>query len=296
MNALMRPMALVLLLIAPGLTPLARPAPDQPMDTQILQRQDLPYTFNTLDVDSADGLRHYRVWIGKPRQPAPARGYPSLWILDGNAAVGVLDEALLKRLANGRAPLLVALGYQTPLRIERNARTRDYTPQRPGADTQTDPLTNVPSGGADAFLDVLRDRIRPQVAAQVRLDTHDQTLWGHSYGGLLVLHTLFTRPTMFSHYAAASPSLWWSDPLMLEESRTLKKAATHLTLMRGTAEPATPQGPPAAEPDRLMKQMVKQLKGVKGLTLDYHTFNGMSHGETLPASLRYVMKRQYARR
>ena len=91
MNLLMRPLALVLLLAAPGLTTLARPAPDQPMDTQILQRQDLPYTFNTLDLDSADGQRHYRIWIGKPTHPAPASGYPSLWMLDGNAAVGALE-------------------------------------------------------------------------------------------------------------------------------------------------------------------------------------------------------------
>ncbi|MFK3795803.1 alpha/beta hydrolase [Pseudomonas sp. NPDC088444] len=295
MNALMRPLALVLLLTAPGLATLARPAPDQPMDTQILQRQDLPYTFNTLDFDSADRQRHYRLWIGKPNRPAPAQGYPSLWMLDGNAAVGALDEDLLKRLAKGRAPLLVAIGYQTPLRIERSARTRDYTPLRNGVAEQKDPLTNVPSGGADAFLDLLQNRMRPQVQEQVKLNAHDQTLWGHSYGGLLVLHTLFTRPQMFNHYAAASPSLWWDEPLITAESQHLKSPHASLLLMRGTAEPATPQAPLAAKPDRLARQMVARLSNVKGLKLEYHAFDGMSHGETLPASLRYVMERAYCR-
>lgn len=295
MNLLMRPLALVLLLAAPGLTTLARPAPDQPMDTQILQRQDLPYTFNTLDLDSADGQRHYRIWIGKPTHPAPASGYPSLWMLDGNAAVGALDPDLLKGLANGRAPLLVAIGYQTPLRIERNGRTLDYTPKRSGVSEQKDPLTDVPSGGADAFLDLLRDRIRPQVAEQVKLDAHDQTLWGHSYGGLLVLHTLFTRPQMFNHYAAASPSLWWDEALISAESQRLKAPHASLLLMRGSAEPATPRGPATAEPDRLAKQMMARLKKVSQLKLEYHCFAGMSHGETLPASLRYLMQTQYLR-
>ncbi|MFJ3485539.1 alpha/beta hydrolase [Pseudomonas sp. NPDC090202] len=296
MRTVIRPLALVTLLLAPGLTTLARPAPDQPMDTQILQRQDLPYAFNTLDLDSADGQRHYRIWIARPRQSAPAQGYPSLWMLDGNAAVGVLDVELLKRLAEGRAPLLVAIGYQTPLRIERNARTLDYTPRRSAGDVQHDPLTNVPSGGADAFLDLLRDRIRPQVAAQVPLDPAEQTLWGHSYGGLLVLHTLFTRPQLFNHYAAASPSLWWDEQRVFEESRQLHSPHASLLLMRGSAEPATPQGPPVAEPDRLAKRMVEQLKQVQGLKLEYHSFDGMSHGETLPASLRYVMEQNYLRR
>jgi predicted alpha/beta superfamily hydrolase len=295
MKLSMKSLALVLLLAVPGLSTLARPAPDQPMETQILQRQDLPYTFNTLDLDSADGQRHYRVWIGKPRQPSPPQGYPSLWMLDGNAAVGALDEDLLKRLAQGRAPLLIAIGYQTPLRIERNARTVDYTPERPGLDVQKDPLTNVPSGGADAFLNLLRDRIRPRVAEQAPLDAHEQTLWGHSYGGLLVLHTLFTRPHLFNHYAAASPSLWWDETLLFEESAQLKTPNASLLLMRGTAEPASPQGPPAAEPDRLARQMVERLQVVNGLKLDYHTFDGMSHGETLSASLRYVMETLYLR-
>lgn len=295
MNLLMRPLALVLLLAAPGLTTLARPAPDQPMDTQILQRQDLPYTFNTLDLDSADGQRHYRIWIGKPNHAAPAKGYPSLWMLDGNAAVGALDPDLLKGLANRRAPLLVAIGYQTPLRIERNGRTLDYTPTRRGVSEQKDPLTDVPSGGADAFLDLLRDRIRPQVAKQVKLDAHDQTLWGHSYGGLLVLHTLFTRPQMFNHYAAASPSLWWDEPLISAESQQLKAPHASLLLMRGSAEPATPRGPATAERDRLAKEMVARLKKVPGLQLQYHSFAGMSHGETLPASLRYLIHTRYLR-
>ncbi|MBF3166256.1 ferric enterobactin esterase PfeE, partial [Pseudomonas aeruginosa] len=73
------------------------------------------------------------------------------------------------------------------------------------------------SGGADAFLDLLRDGMRPAVAAQAPLDTARQTLWGHSYGGLLVLHALFTRPGEFARYAAASPSLWWRDGAILGE-------------------------------------------------------------------------------
>jgi predicted alpha/beta superfamily hydrolase len=295
MNALLRPLTLVLMLAVPGLTTLARPAPDQPMETQILQRQDLPYTFNTLELDSVDGQRHYRIWIGQPRQPAPAQGYPVLWMLDGNAAVGVFDEALLEALAKGRAPLLVAIGYQTPLRIERNARTRDYTLQRPGLAVQQDPLTGVPSGGAEAFLDLLHDRIRPLIARQLPLDDSDQTLWGHSYGGLLVLHTLFTRPQLFNHYAAASPSLWWDEQLLFEESARLKTPGASLLLMRGGAEPASPKSPPEAQPDRLARQMVERLQGVSGLRVDYHSFDGMSHGETLPASLRYLMQQAYLR-
>lgn len=286
-------LALLLALALPVQAAQARPTPDQPMDTHLLQRNDLSYRFSSLLIDSADGQRHYQLWIGRPTTPPPAGGYPLVWMLDGNAAIGALDPPLLKTLADGKAPLLVAVGYQTPLRIERTARTYDYTPNKPGLTRQADPLTDQPSGGADEFLDLLRDKMRPAVAAQAPINLQQQTLWGHSYGGLLVLHALLTRPAEFAHYAAASPSLWWTEvkpPANFKQR--LDGHHAHLLLMRGTAEPGNPRGPSVGQADRLIQQLKHQLSGIPGLTVDYHTFDGMSHGETLPASLRYVLETQ----
>ncbi|WP_207239111.1 alpha/beta hydrolase [Pseudomonas sp. GW456-L15] len=276
---------------------LAAPAPDQPMDRSLLQRQDLPYRFTSLQLDSADGQRHYQLWIGKPLQAPPPQGYPVLWMLDGNAAIGALDPEQLKRLDQGQAPLLVAVGYQTPLRIERNARTYDYTPQQPGQAQQQDPLTGQPSGGAQAFLQLLRERMRPAVAAQAPIDTAQQTLWGHSYGGLLVLQALFSQPQAFRHYAAASPSLWWGDGLILPLAQGLAERLqghhAQLLLMRGGAEPGNPRQPAGPEADQRARQLQAQLAQVPGLALDYHSFETLSHGQTLAASLHYVLERLY---
>lgn len=111
-------------------------------------------------------------------------------MLNGNAAVGALDDDRLKPLARGRAPLLFVIGYQTPLRIERSARClgpHPSTTQLKGSERFADRLS---SGGADGVLDLVRDHIRPLVAEQSGLNEHDQILWGHSHCGLLVLHTL----------------------------------------------------------------------------------------------------------
>ncbi|NBF06486.1 prolyl oligopeptidase family serine peptidase [Pseudomonas sp. Fl5BN2] len=275
----------------------AAPAADQPMDRSLLQRQDLPYRFSSLQLDSADGQRHYQLWIGKPLQAPPPQGYPVLWMLDGNAAIGALDPEQLKRLPADQAPLLVAVGYQTPLRIERTARTYDYTPRQPGLEQQQDPLTGQPSGGAEAFLQGLRERMRPAVAAQVPIDATQQTLWGHSYGGLLVLQALFARPQEFRHYAAASPSLWWGDGLILAQAQGLAERLqghrAQLLLMRGGAEPGNPRQPPGPEADQRARQLQAHLAQVPGLALDYHSFEKLSHGQTLAASLHYVLERLY---
>ena len=130
------PLFLGLLLVAGSAV--ARPEPEQRMQAAVLQTQGAAYRFSTLDLDSADGQRHYRLWVGKPARPAPAAGYPVLWMLDGNAALSALEPAELERLAGGQAPLLVAVGYRTEQRIERTARTRDYTPWVAGLEAQVD--------------------------------------------------------------------------------------------------------------------------------------------------------------
>jgi len=292
-----RLLALALAFAVPGLAAHAAPAPDQKMDTTLLQRSDLAYRFSELKLDSADGQRHYQLWIARPNHPAPAAGYPVVWMLDGNAAVGALDEKLLNDLNNGKAPLLVAVGYQTPLRIDRAGRTRDYPPPRPQLAEQKDPLTGDPSGGADAFLDLMRDRMLPSVAAQAPIDRSQQTLWGHSYGGLLTLHALLTRPQQFSFYAPASPSLWWGDGAILQEqegfAQRLAGHSLELLLMRGTGEPSRPRDNVKPSPPRAAQGLVEELGKVPGVQAQFHAFYGLSHGETLGASLKYLLKLRF---
>lgn len=43
-------------------------------------------------------------------------------------------------------------------------------------------------------------------------------LFGHSYGGLFALHALFTKPSSFDIYLAASPSIWWNNRFILSEA------------------------------------------------------------------------------
>ena len=285
-------LAMALALAAPAAQ--AQPEREQKMDTSLLQRQDLAYRFSQLDLDSVDGQRHYRLWIGKPERPAPAAGYPVLWMLDGNAALGALDSAQLQQLAAGQAPLLVAVGYQTEQRIERAGRTYDYTPALPGQTEQRDPLTGQPSGGVDAFLDLLTQRMRARVAEVAPIDLQRQTLWGHSYGGLAVLHALFTRPGAFSDYAAASPSLWWHDGAIVREAQGLEQrlgeSRPTLLLMRGGEEPSNPRAPVKGDVERPARDLATDLAKVPGLQVRFERFEGLGHGPMLPASLRKVIE------
>lgn len=285
-------LALALATVAPAA--LAQPDPMQTMDTSLLERTDLAYRFKQLDLDSRDGQRHYRLWVGQPNRPAPAAGYPVLWMLDGNAALGALHSQQLDALAAGQAPLLVAVGYQSEQRIERASRTYDYTPNVPGLNEQRDPLTQQPSGGVDAFLDLLTGRMRTLVAAQAPIDPERQTLWGHSYGGLAVLHTLFTRPGAFSGYAAASPSLWWREGALGREveglAGRLRGARPDVLLMRGSEEPGSPGGRVQGDAGQPLRDLAAQLAKIDGVKVRVQGFEGLGHGPILAESLRRVVE------
>ncbi|MDT9646852.1 alpha/beta hydrolase, partial [Pseudomonas sp. JV245A] len=66
-----------------------------------------------------------------------------------------------------------------------------------------------------------------------------------------------------------------------------------LLLMRGGAEPGNPRQPAGPEADQRARQLQAQLAQVPGLALDYHSFETLSHGQTLAASLHYVLERLY---
>lgn len=294
MRASLFSLALSVALAAVLPSALARPTPGQPMEASMLQRDDLAYRFNTVTVDAIDGQRHYQLWIGIPKRPAPAAGYPALWMLDGNAAIGALSPEQLDGLAAGQAPVLVAVGYRTEARIDRESRTLDYTPPVEGLAQQRDPLTGLPSGGVDAFFDLLEQRMRPEVDQRVRLDPRHQTLWGHSYGGLAVLHALFTRPGAFTDYAAASPSLWWRQGAVVAAATGLEErlAGQHprLLLMKGSSEGVPPGQVSMADAEAGARRLEAALAEAPGVTVRSKVFEGLGHGPMLPASLGYVVE------
>lgn len=177
----------------------------------------LPGTHRADLRDPASG-HTWRVWVQRPPEgPRPANGYPVLYLLDGNSAFALAAQLARNeaaRPADVRAdPLLVVgIGHPGEAIHHSAARQRDYTPP---------PATGAPAaqaGGADTLLDFIARELQPRIAASFAVDAARQTLSGHSFGGLFVLHALFTRPQLFTRYAAASPSVWWGGGQILQEA------------------------------------------------------------------------------
>lgn len=175
----------------------------------------------------SDGGEVYRIFVSYPTGEAPADGYPVLYVLDGNASFAAFAEArrIQERSDIGKS-IVVGVGYPTDLAYD-TRRLNDYPP----AMLEPPPkiwrhLAKFKSGGRDAFLDFLTGPLRAEIARRYTIDPDRQSLFGHSLGGLLALHALYTRPSAFHSIVAASPSLEWNEQGVLAEEREFTRRMT----------------------------------------------------------------------
>jgi len=172
----------------------------------------------TFEIASARTGETYRILVRVPAEPAPARGWPVLWMLDGDASFPLVFTQPARGLfppatgSTGGTGVVVAVGFPGGAPFDAPARSRNYTP---APDRETGDRVSTQFGGASDFLHFLTRELRPALAARLPLDPARNTLFGFSYGGLFTLHTLVAHPGHFQRYWAASPSLWFSDGLMM---------------------------------------------------------------------------------
>lgn len=182
--------------------------------------------------------------------------------------------------------MLVLIGYPTDLRFDTARRAYDYTPPNADGEPIPDPLTTGrQNGGAPELLQFIETQLRPRIAQLAPTDSGQQTLWGHSYGGLFVLYTLFERPELFSHYIAADPSLWWHNGLMLHYAARARIIPNrHLILQKSGASLPQKANPAHINlPVDAAQQLAEQLRQ-RGIATEYRHYPKQTHGGLLAQS------------
>lgn len=277
----------------------AEPAPrgNQPQqaDLSALEKPDSGYRFVTRRLLSEDGKRRYRVYIGIPKQPAPAGGFPVLYALDGNAAAAYLDDAAFARLRQNPV-ILVLIAPDSSLRIDRAQRAWDYTPPVSDQTCLHDPIDPaLCNGGALGFFRLLTGKIRPLVTEAAPMqDARRQTLWGHSYGGLFVLYTFLYAPQSFNRYVAADPSLWLRGGSGLPDTDGLDARLGHGTRniwlhKSGGTLPGALQGKmPPPDPERLQR-FAEQLDALPNVSAVYEEYPAETHGSLMKISFQAAL-------
>lgn len=147
-----------------------------------------------------------------PGYDAGTDRYPVLYLLDGEAHFAHTSAAVDFLAVQGRIPPLIVVA------VTNTDRTRDFTPKGALKTERGEPMPLPTAGGADNFLAFLSGELVPWVDANFRTAPY-RVFAGHSFGGLLALHTLFTKPDAFNAVLAVAPTFNWDEDYLVRAAK-----------------------------------------------------------------------------
>jgi uncharacterized protein len=215
--------------------------------------------------------------------------YPVVLCTDANRNFGLVsDIANMLSFPNNEIPYVIVVGIGYPIHgLEEwgAKRNRDFTPTADSAHdakwrAQLSSMSGrrdlvVMSGGAQRFLQFLRDELLPSLESTYRIDPRDRALLGYSHGGLFTLYVLFQAPELFQRYYAGSPSIWWDHAVVYRYERDY--AATHTDLpVRLFLSAGRLEGEPMLGNLQKMTELL-QSRRYPGLHLETTIFDDETH-------------------
>ncbi|WP_256761818.1 alpha/beta hydrolase [Cohnella sp. WQ 127256] len=183
--------------------------------------------YETMLITNKTNDLSYEIFIAKPSDEPAKDGYGVIYVLDGNGLFETAAEItrLLTRKPKGYPPaIVVGIGYPGGEAFDTVRRIYDLTmpaelanlPQRPNGEPWPE------FGGADELLSFFENDLMPAIDQKYVIDKQKQALFGHSLGGLFVLHALYSQSPLFSHYIASSSSIWWNHHAIVNEFEVFK--------------------------------------------------------------------------
>ena len=161
--------------------------------------QDLPGKRDSIQSAILNEKRVLQVVLPEKYKPGSKVTYDVLYVLDGDWNTKLIADIQHFIESESYMPPIIIVGV---LNTDRN---RDFLPTH---------VDNT-SGGADKFLQFFKDELIPYIN-KTYPSNGDNTIFGHSFGGVFVSYALITAPQLFRSYIAADPSYWWDNGVMIK--------------------------------------------------------------------------------
>lgn len=218
---------------------------------------------NTLEED-----RVLNVYLPHGYSSDSLKTYPVIYLLDGSIdedfihIVGLVQFGSFSWINFIPESIVVGIGNVD--------RKRDFT--YPNNSEEQKP--SFPTSGKSAdFIQFIQKELKPFIETNYRV-TEEETLIGQSLGGLLATEILFKYPETFDNYLIISPSLWWDDKSIFDESP--KSFTTKKSVYIGV-------GKEGYGMEELAEELYDFLldKNVEQTDLHFEYFEEKDHGDVL---------------
>lgn len=167
------------------------------------------FTTNVSVLYSENVQDSFEIYISRPANFSAGKIYHAVYYFDANLKSGKKLREMLRsgKYAHTTAnSIFIGIGHIGNYRV---LRRRDLMPAVlfPG-DTA---FVSRNYGHAEKFYQFLQAELLPYISTNYHVDQSQNTVIGHSFGGLFVFYCLFKNDSMFRNYYALSPSLWVED-------------------------------------------------------------------------------------
>lgn len=234
--------------------------------------------------------KQYRLFLAIPKNTTKTS---ALYNVDGNAQFPLIVNEIVKQ-KKAPLPVVVSVGYVGDQAYFFAERTHDYTPIVEGAQFKK-------GGNAENFYQFILTQVKPYATEQIEkanIILTQQSLFGHSFGGVFTLYVLFNHPDTFQHYISASPSLWWGKGQWItkEKWQAIPNDIT-VTITLGEKE-EKPDLLSMSEEQRqnhkernswLSARQLCDYLSDSGKQCDFHLFAGKTHGGSIPDAIQLVV-------
>jgi len=242
----------------------------------IARAQDLPGKRDSINSTILGQKRIIQVVLPEKYKPGSTEKYDVLYVLDGDGNTGLARDMSRFLIGEGYMPETIIVGV---LNIDRN---KDLTPVHIDQ--------NKTSGGGEQFLGFLKDELIPYINKNYPSDG-DNTIFGHSLGGLFVMYALLNQPQAFKSYIAADPSFWYNHNYMNKEAADKLPALANSgkTLYISGREGAEYRGMGIVQMDSVLKKYAPE-----GLSWKAQPYPNETHGSVRLKSMYDGLKFTYA--
>jgi len=257
--------------------------------------------------------RGLRLLVARPQGEPPAAGWPVVYLLDGfdNFATAAQLVRMMANAGEIRGAVVVGVAYADPADgarqrwLDLTTRCAQKTLDRLGRKD----VTEAGTGGLDDYLRAIEAEVKPAVEARLPIDRADQTLFGHSLGGLAVLRALFRQTATYRTFLASSPSIWWDEKAILADEPAFAarvkagEAAPRVFVCVGGQEETPSRADPSrgpftqAEVDKMTRRAkmvgnahalgrrLRAIEGPKGYEVESFVFRDEGHLSVIPAAI-----------
>jgi predicted alpha/beta superfamily hydrolase len=163
--------------------------------------------------------RKIKILLPEEYKPGSDTKYDVVYIIDGE--IHFDDFSFIYRFARHEKliPPLILVAILNTYTNEGNMRDRDFLPEKT--------TENKKAGGANNFIAFLKNELIPYIDKKLPT-SGDNSLFGHSLGGVFAMYVLLKEPGIFSNYYCSDPAFPWNNRRIITITTEIFKNTTEL--------------------------------------------------------------------